>query len=99
MRFFYLLLVFVCGLLPLAASAQQYNPALLASTCAACHGTDGKSQGGTPRLAGLDKLYFIKQMHEFQSGKRDSTVMKAIASGYTDKEIKLMARYFAKQRG
>lgn len=97
MRFYYLLPALLCSLLPFSAVAEQHNAALLASTCAACHGTDGKSQGGTPRLAGLDELYFIKQMHDFQSGKRDSTVMQALASGYTDEEIKLMAHYFAKQ--
>ena len=97
MRFQYLLLSLVCLLLPYSTSAQQRNIALLASSCAQCHGTNGKSVGGTPRLAGLDDLYFIKQMRDFKSGKRDSTVMQALASGYTDTEIEQLAAYFAKQ--
>ncbi len=87
-----------CLLLSLSSlQAEERNPALLASACAACHGTNGHSLGGTPSLAGLDKLYFIEQMQQFQTGERPSTVMMKHATGYTEEEIRLLAAYFSQQ--
>lgn len=80
-----------------ACEATPRNSALLASSCAACHGTNGHSVGITPSLAGLDRDYFIKQMQDFRTGERPSTVMKQHAMGYTTEEIRLMAEFFAKQ--
>lgn len=70
----------------------------LASTCAACHGTDGKSVGGTAVLAGMDKTEFVNQMKSFKSGQRKVTVMHQHAKGYTDAEIEKMAEYFSAQK-
>ncbi|MEK6663639.1 MAG: c-type cytochrome [Pseudomonadota bacterium] len=69
----------------------------LAATCAACHGTNGKSVGGTSVLAGVDKAEFIKQMNGFKSGQIKATVMHQHSKGYTDEEIELMGAYFAAQ--
>jgi len=77
---------------------EHKNVELLASSCAACHGTNGHSVGGTPSLAGLDKLHFITQMDQFINGTRDATVMKHHASGYSADEIELLAEFFAKQK-
>ncbi|HDY84281.1 hypothetical protein LCGC14_0887880 [marine sediment metagenome] len=76
---------------------QTRNVELLASSCAACHGTNGHSVGGLPSLAGVDKLYIIEQMQQFVTGERKSTVMNQHASGYTAEEIELMADFFSKQ--
>jgi cytochrome c553 len=78
--------------------AEERNVALMASACAACHGTNGHSVGGTPSLAGLEQLYFIEQMQLFQSGERPSSVMMKHARGYTEEEIRLLAEYFSKQK-
>ena len=59
----------------------------LAATCAACHGTNGKSVGGTAVLAGTDKAAFVAQMKGFKSGQIKATVMHQHAKGYTDEEI------------
>ncbi|PHS32166.1 MAG: cytochrome C [Methylophaga sp.] len=77
--------------------AQERNVALLASSCAACHGTNGHSVGGIPSLAGSSESHIIEQMRQFTEGDRVSTVMLHHASGYTQEEIELMAAYFAKQ--
>ena len=79
------------------AAEETRNAELLASSCAACHGTNGHSVGGLPSLAGVDKLYIIEQMQQFFSGERTSTVMKHHASGYSAEEIELMAHFFSKQ--
>lgn len=78
--------------------AEGRNAALLASSCAACHGTQGHSVGGTPSLAGLDRLYFIEQMQQFQRGERPATVMMQHARGYSEEEIRLLADYFSEQK-
>lgn len=78
--------------------AEERNVALMASACAACHGTNGHSVGGTPSLAGLEQLYFIEQMQLFQSGERPSSVMMKHARGYTEEEIRLLAEYFSQQK-
>jgi cytochrome subunit of sulfide dehydrogenase len=70
----------------------------MASTCAACHGTNGQSGGGIPTLAGLPKSYFIKQMQDFKSGARAATVMNRHAKGYSDAQIEQLAEYFAAQK-
>jgi len=77
--------------------AQERNVALLAASCAACHGTNGHSVGGMPSLAGSSESHIIEQMRQFLVGERESTVMFHHVSGYTQQEIELMAAYFAKQ--
>jgi sulfide dehydrogenase cytochrome subunit len=75
----------------------EQNMALLASSCAACHGTNGHSKGEMPKLAGLEQDYFIQQMQDFASGARESTVMRHHAAAYSEAEIRLLAEYFSKQ--
>ncbi len=70
---------------------------VLASSCAACHGTNGNSVGGTPVLAGLNPEYFISQMQSFKSGTRSSTVMHRHAKGITEQEIVELADHFSRQ--
>lgn len=67
----------------------------MAATCYSCHGTDGKSHSAIPPLAGMDKSYFVEQMKDFKSGKREATVMHQHAKGYTDEEFEQMAEIFA----
>jgi cytochrome subunit of sulfide dehydrogenase len=78
-------------------SMQQAHIQVLASSCAACHGTGGNSVGGTPVLAALDKTYFSKQMLAFRNGDRASTVMHHHAKGLTLEEIDQLATYFSNQ--
>lgn len=86
----------------LAAMAVQTAEAdshlrVLAASCAACHGSNGNSVGGTPVLAGLDAAHFKLQMKSFRSGERASTVMHHHAKGLTEDEIEALAGYFAAQ--
>lgn len=90
--------VFFIGILAFPAisySESLSKAATLSITCAGCHGTDGKSSGAIPSIAGKNAEYIEKAMIEFRDGKRPSTVMQRHAKGYTDEEIKLMASYFA----
>ena len=70
----------------------------VAATCAACHGTDGRSRSAIPSLAGRAKSEIVRAMREFRDGRRSSTIMQQIANGYTEAEIEAAAAYFAAQR-
>lgn len=70
----------------------------LAASCAACHGSQGNSVGGTSVLAGLDASHFVLQMMAFRNGSRSSTVMHRHAKGLTVEEINDLAVYFSQQK-
>jgi len=79
-----------------AAYAQDSSTVRgMAATCTHCHGTDGRSVGITPSLAGVDKGYMVQQMKDFKAGKRPATIMHQLAKGYTDAQIEQIAAYFA----
>ena len=85
----------------------------LASSCAACHGTNGnavkanvvrsnvseaKATFDAIPIAGLDKSYIEQCMLDFRSGVRPATVMHRHASGLTLDEITQLADYFSRQK-
>jgi len=97
-------MVFV-GFFVLSANAYADESAVatphiqtLAASCAACHGSQGNSVGGTSVLAGLDASHFVLQMMAFRDGSRGSTVMHRHAKGLTVEEINDLAVYFAQQK-
>ena len=95
--------VVVCAILLSLAAGCTTRPVdtharNIASSCAACHGTNGNSAGGAPVLAGLDKTYFVDQMKAFKSGSRPATLMNHHAKGYSDAEFELLASFFAAQK-
>jgi cytochrome subunit of sulfide dehydrogenase len=78
-----------------AASAAARQPAALADACASCHGTDGRSQGAIPSLAGMPAQDFVARMAAFRAGGGGATIMDRIAPGFTPAEIERLADYFA----
>jgi cytochrome c553 len=89
------------ALLLAIGEAVAANPNLgrdVAASCANCHGTDGRSRGGIPSLAGRDKGELIRLVRDFRDGTRRSTVMEQLAKGYTDAEIEAAAAYFSTQK-
>jgi cytochrome subunit of sulfide dehydrogenase len=82
------------------AAAQRVDPNAgrnLAAACANCHGTNGVSQPGMPRLAGQPRAYLEQQMRDFKAGKRPATIMHQIAKGYSDEQIDALAAYLSEQ--
>lgn len=72
--------------------------AMLANTCAGCHGTNGVSAGhAIPNIAGLSADTINDSMLQYQSGDRPSTIMGRIARGYSEEEIRAMAGFFCEQ--
>lgn len=92
----------ITSLLALAgtATAQETGEILsgqiLATTCFTCHGTDGKSPGAIPSIAGIPADSLRQTLHEFRDGRRPATVMGRHASGYTDEEIASIAAYLSR---
>ena len=71
----------------------------LALPCAGCHGPNGNSPGKTiPSIDNLEKSYFIKAFKEYKNGTRSHYIMKIIANGYSDKEIKILADYYGNKK-
>jgi sulfide dehydrogenase cytochrome subunit len=90
-------LVLVAACVP-AGAADAGRGREVAANCASCHGTDGRSRGGIPSLAGRDTASVMQQVRDFRDGRRPSTVMQQLAKGYTDAEIEAAAAYFAAQK-
>ncbi|MBF0273291.1 MAG: c-type cytochrome [Magnetococcales bacterium] len=82
-----------------AIAAPPAEAAMLANTCAGCHGTNGVSAGPSmPTIAGLSAPYLKHVMAEFKSGKRPSTIMGRIAKGYTEEETARLADFLSKAK-
>jgi sulfide dehydrogenase cytochrome subunit len=94
--------VFMAGTVQVLAGPSA---AMMANTCAGCHGTNGQSAGpASPNLAGMSASYFIDSMTYFKNlpkgeehaeDARPATIMNRIAKGYTDEQIEAMAEHFA----
>lgn len=75
--------------------AEISRGAVMASTCFACHGTDGKSTGAIPSIYGIPADSLIATMKAFREDLRAATVMNRHAKGYTDEEIVHIANYLS----
>jgi cytochrome c553 len=64
------------------------------TTCAACHGADGRSDmPGTPVLAGQHSLYAITQLFLFREGRRNNEAMVALAKQMKDDDLRGFSDY------
>jgi cytochrome subunit of sulfide dehydrogenase len=83
---------------PTAFALDEHPGRFLAANCTGCHGTQGRSIGGLPSLAGLDRSYILNAMEEFKSGTRAATIMHQHSKGYSEAQFELIADYFASQK-
>ncbi len=85
------------ALLMATAAAHGAPPAgrLLASQCAQCHGTNGQAVSGMEKLAGESEGEIYKELIEMKARIKPDEIMHRQAAGYTDAQIRLIARYFA----
>ncbi len=87
------------GLGAVAPAQAESDVSILAGTCANCHGTDGRSPGSIPSIAGQPYAVLLAQLNAFKAGEIvGATVMTRLARGYTDEEIEALARYFSEQQ-
>lgn len=87
-------------LLPAVAGAADgvigaEQAAMLAGTCAACHGTDGRLAEGIEPLAGRSRDNLEDALLAYRDGSLPATIMGRIARGYTEAEIEAIAGYLS----
>ncbi len=91
-------LLFAGGLLASAhVLAGDLDSAMVANTCAGCHGTDGASAGQAPVIGGLNETYLMQTMQNYKDGVRYGTIMERIARGYNKDQLAAMSKHFASQ--
>ena len=72
-----------------AASVNAVYAERFSSTCAVCHGANGRSDmAGTPVLAGQHSLYAITQLFLLREGRRNNEAMVAMAKPMTDADLR-----------
>lgn len=84
--------------LALPAAAQERQPRRdLILECMACHGEDGIAKDrSVPHLAGQNYDYLLKQLRDFQSGRRPHKEMRFMSRQLTDFELMEIADFFAR---
>jgi cytochrome c553 len=83
-----------------AANAEvlAQGAALALAHCAACHGIGGQSASPSfPRLAGQNERYLVKQLRDFATGSRTSSVMKDKAAVLNEAAIQALALHYSRQ--
>ena len=74
----------------------------LVSTCASCHGADGKSiSSDWPNLAGQNQRYLSEQLKYFQQGERENVLMMAVIpylKSLSDSQLLDIAAFYSAQQ-
>lgn len=79
----------------LPATAQQPRRDVI-TECIACHGEDGIAKDkDVPHLAGQNYAYLVKQMQDFQKGRRPHKEMRVMSRVMTESDILEIADYYA----
>ena len=90
-----LFLLLLCAVMGADARAETTLGRDWAGACSGCHGTEGRSEGAIPPIAGMHKDKFVQLMRAFRDGTRPATVMHQHARGLTDEQIGAIGDYFA----
>lgn len=89
----------VAGLtaLPAASAQSTFDITVLAGACANCHGTDGRSPGGIPAIAGRPESVLVEKLRAFKSDTppADTTIMNRLIKGFGDDDLLALARHFS----
>lgn len=93
------LTIMLAGAAPLTAAASQstFDVTILAGACANCHGTDGRSPGGIPSIAGRPESVLLGHLRAFQAETPPpgTTIMDRLTRGFNDEELQALARHFS----
>lgn len=89
-------LVLALTAVPTTAIAEDLTvDRLLASHCAQCHGTNGYALGDFEELAGEEAKDLFEDLADMKGEDRPENIMDHQALGYTDDQIRRIARYYA----
>jgi cytochrome subunit of sulfide dehydrogenase len=92
---------FFAGALVLTMNSDRGDtaePPAGASSCSGCHAASAKVETPVPKIRGRDAADIVAAMQGFRSGERSSTVMRRIAKGFSEDEIRAIAVWLAMQR-
>lgn len=83
-----------------AAQSQVGEPTVLqvqvwAASCMACHGPEGRAEGTGLTIGGRPAQDLLVKLLAYKNGTLPATIMHQHAKGYSDKELGLIAEYFA----
>lgn len=80
------------------ALSQERQPRRdLILECMACHGDDGIAKDkDVPHLAGQNYEYLLKQLHDFQKGRRPHKEMRLMSRLMTEFELQEIADFYAR---
>ena len=80
-----------------AAAQSPDDVAVLAGSCANCHGTDGRLSGAIPSIAGRPENVLRAQLKAFkaEAPPPGTTIMHRLVKGYSDEQIDALAKHFA----
>ena len=83
----------------LAAGAAMAGDAPAgASACSGCHANSSKVETPAPRLIGMKAADIESAVRAYRAGERAATVMDRIAKGFSEDEVKAIARWYAAQK-
>ena len=72
----------------------------IALPCYGCHmnkSTTNESNNSIPLIIGLEEDYFIQAFQEYKTNIRSNYLMNIISKGYSNKDIKALAKFFNKE--
>jgi len=69
--------------------------ATLALNCTMCHGARGMSQSNAPNLAGQYSEVVVKQLNDYKSGHRKSSIMEGLAKAMSVRYVDDLGAYYA----
>jgi sulfide dehydrogenase cytochrome subunit len=80
-----------------SAQTQSLDVAVLAGPCANCHGTDGRTRGAIPPLAGRPAATISAMLKAYRNDPPPpgTTIMNRLVKSYSDEQIEALAKYFA----
>jgi len=72
----------------------------LSTTCAACHGADGKSASPDfPNLGGQISEYLYRALLDYQLGNRQDPIMAGQVANLSKQDMRDLAAFYSSQKG
>ncbi len=81
---------------PAKAPPAEFQAEIWASSCMACHGTEGRAEGVAMTIGGRMSEEIYQILLAYKSGQRQGTIMQQHVKGYSDDELRRIAQHFAR---
>lgn len=77
------------------SDAAGRGATLALQQCTMCHGARGVSQTDVPSLAGQHPEVLLKQLSDYKTGARSSSIMQAMATNLSARDVSDLAAFYA----